>query len=367
MKLKLVLSLAICTFLSSCIKNEALNMEADIVSINVPETIINGQPVINNDNIVVYVKEGVKLDSIDFDFEITPGATVSPSPKTRQNFNKSVVYTVKSEDGRFEKKYRVSFLKYLVPLSFDFENFEIEKTDKFVDFFELIGGVRQNLWASGNRIYAISISGSKAPDAYPTSYTEDAQSGKYALALETKSTGFFGQLLKKPIAAGNMFIGSFDVENGVIKPLEATHFGLPFNQVPVKLTGYFKYTPGKQMTNSDNKPIEGEDEGDIYAVLFNKAEVMANNPKVSWLDGRNVFTDPSIVAIARIASAKRTPGTTFARFEAPFEFKKPLVKGEVDANVYSLVIVASSSKEGDLFKGAVGSRMIVDNLKIEVK
>lgn len=342
-------------------------MEADIVSVNVPEALINGQPVINNDDIVVYVKDGVKLDSIAFDFEITPGATVSPLPKTKQDFNKSVIYTVKSEDGRFEKKYRVSFLKYLVPLAFDFENFEIDKTDKFTSFFELNNGVRQDLWASGNKIYAISISGSKAPDAYPTSYTEDAQSGKYALALETKSTGFFGQLLKKPIAAGNMFIGSFDVENGVIKPLEATHFGLPFNQIPTKLTGYFKYTPGKQMTNADNKPIEGEDEGDIYAVLFNKAEVTANNPKVSWLDGRNVFTDPSIVAIARIASAKKTEGTTFVRFEAPFTYKKPLTKTDIDANVYSLVIVASSSKEGDLFKGAVGSRMIVDNLKIEVK
>ena len=367
MRIKRLLILAISVVLTSCIKQEALHMEADIVSVEVPEALINGHPVIHNDQIVVYAKEGADLKDVPFKFGLSAGASARPASGTKQDFNKSVIYTVRSQDGRFEKKYIVSFLRYLVPLNFDFERFSLDKTYSFTSFYEENNGARQEIWASANSLYSLFITDPKVPNAYPMSYTEEAQTGKYALALETKSTGFLGAMFNKPIAAGNIFIGSFDAQIATIKPLEATHFGLPFNQIPDKLSGYYKYMPGKQMTNMASEPIAGEDEGDLYAVMFNKAEVTAGNPQVSWLDGSNVFTDPSIVAIARLVSVKKTGGSGFVYFEAPFKFKKPLTKGEVDANVYSMVIVASSSKKGDIFEGAVGSRMIVDNLKIEVK
>lgn len=37
----------------------------------------------------------------------------------------------------------------------------------------------------------------------------------------------FGGLVGMPIAAGNLFIGSFDVNNAMSNPLQATKFGLP--------------------------------------------------------------------------------------------------------------------------------------------
>ena len=56
----------------------------------------------------------------------------------------------------------------------------------------------------------------------------------------TRSTGFFGQIAGMPIAAGNLFIGSFDVNNAMSNPLKATKFGLPFRHVPTYLAGYYK-------------------------------------------------------------------------------------------------------------------------------
>lgn len=41
----------------------------------------------------------------------------------------------------------------------------------------------------------------------------------------------FGGLVGMPIAAGNLFIGSFDVNNAMSNPLQATKFGLPFRHV----------------------------------------------------------------------------------------------------------------------------------------
>ena len=49
-----------------------------------------------------------------------------------------------------------------------------------------------------------------------------------------------------PIAAGNLFIGSFDMLNASTNPLSATRFGTPFYNKPLRLTGYYKYKAGEQ-------------------------------------------------------------------------------------------------------------------------
>ncbi len=49
-----------------------------------------------------------------------------------------------------------------------------------------------------------------------------------------------------PIAAGNLFIGSFDMLNAITNPLSATRFGTPFYNKPLRLTGYYKYKAGEQ-------------------------------------------------------------------------------------------------------------------------
>ncbi|MCQ4905881.1 PCMD domain-containing protein, partial [Odoribacter splanchnicus] len=48
-----------------------------------------------------------------------------------------------------------------------------------------------------------------------------------------KSTGQVGETVKIPIAAGNLFLGSFYVNNAVQKRLKATRFGLPFGKIPL--------------------------------------------------------------------------------------------------------------------------------------
>ena len=71
----------------------------------------------------------------------------------------------------------------------------------------------------------------KTADDYPTFQIANGKNGK-CLSLVTRSTGFFGGLVGMPIAAGNLFIGSFDVNNAMSNPLQATKFGLPFRHVP---------------------------------------------------------------------------------------------------------------------------------------
>jgi len=103
--------------------------------------------------------------------------------------------------------------------------------------------------------------------------------------LETKLTGAFGAMFKKPIAAGNLFIGAFDTGPVLTDSLSATQFGLPFNQIPLALEGYYKYSPGATVTDENMKPVNTKDSCDIYAVFYNRKQLMDSqsdpNKKVS--------------------------------------------------------------------------------------
>ena len=70
----------------------------------------------------------------------------------------------------------------------------------------------------------------KSPIDYPTVRSENGYSGK-CVKLETRDTGSFGSMVKMYIAAGNLFIGNFDVTKalaGQEGALKATTFGFQF-------------------------------------------------------------------------------------------------------------------------------------------
>ena len=49
------------------------------------------------------------------------------------------------------------------------------------------------------------------------------------LKLSTRSTGGMGAMMNMPMAAENLFIGTFDTMSALSDPLKATQFGLPFD------------------------------------------------------------------------------------------------------------------------------------------
>ncbi|WP_312696884.1 PCMD domain-containing protein [Sphingobacterium mizutaii] len=366
--------LGVVFFISSCIKDEAKNMEADITQVSIADSLINVKPIINNRNVVIYVKPGkVDLKEFALDFDLTPGATSQPAAGSVQDFSAPVFYEVTSEDGQYTKQYSVTLLESSVPEKFDFELFKHDEQKKWIYFYEDVEGIQQELWASGNSGFALTAGSNPTEKSYPTQATDDAkyvQSGKYAAYLETKSTGFLGSLVKKPIAAGNLFIGSMFTKS--IIDIQ-TRFGLPFNKIPVSMTGYYKYVPGKKVIDMNGKEVNVTDECDIYAVLFDRVALMqaTANDKVdagrTWLNDKDVLTSPQIIALAQLKETSATKGDGLVKFDLPFEFKKEYSQRDADAYRYSIAVVLSSSKNGAIFQGAVGSKLIVDEVKINVR
>ena len=361
-------------FISGCIKDEAKNMEADITQVSIADSLINVKPIINNRNVVIYVKPGmVNLKGFALDFDLTPGASSVPAAGSVQDFSAPVFYEITSEDGQFKKQYSVSLLESSVPETFDFELFNQDEKKKWIYYYEDVEGVHQELWASGNSGFALTAGSNPTEKSYPTQATDNpayVKSGKYAAYLETKSTGFLGSLVKKPIAAGNLFIGSMYTKS--IIDIQ-TRFGLPFNKIPMSMTGYYMYEPGAKVIDMNGKEVKVTDECDIYAVLFDRVALMkgtANDevdPGRTWLNDKDVLTSPYIIALAQLKDTGATKGEGLVKFDLPFVYKKEYNQIDADAYRYSIALVLSSSKNGAIFQGAVGSKLIVDEVKINVR
>src|SRR5574344_92192 len=340
---------------TSCIKKEAPNAEADIISIKVPQEILKVDPVIQNKSIMVMVKGGTSLTAIAPDFELTPGATINPPGKTVRDFSNPQQYTVTSEDGKWQKIYTISFVDAELETRFNFED-TLKRNTKYYIFVEKDAGHTIMEWGSGNSGYAIT-GVPKSPEEYPTLQSIEGRTGK-CLKLVTRSTGSFGAGVGMPMAAGNLFIGTFDVLNGLSNPLKATKFGMPFKYNPTYLSGYYKYTAGSTYSEGGKVVAGKKDMFNIYAMFFETDESLQN------LDGTNQLSHKNIISSAQIDNAEET--TQWKRFEIPFILRdgKSIDPVKLAAGKYSLAIVFTSSIHGDVFNGSEGSTLMIDDVEV---
>ncbi len=349
---------------TSCIKEEAKNAEADIVSCIVPEGILMRNPVITNNSITLYANERANINNLALHFTLTPGATIIPANDSALDYSTPQEFTIYSEDGQWSKKYIVSVIGGLATVAdkFDFEDarFATFPNDpSYSATYQLFYSKRSDgtdmEWGCGN--YGFSIIKKKAAyDEYPTYQSNDGYKGK-CLALVTRSTGKMGEMFGSPIAAGNLFIGTLNASN-LLDAVKATRMGIPFNKVPKKLSGYYKYKRGDVYTDKKGNIIDKEDTFDIYAILYE------TDDNVEYLDGTNSLTSPNIVMMARIEDKKESD--EWVPFSIPFILKpgKSIDMDKLSSGKYNFSIVLSSSIDGAYFNGAVGSTLFVDEMEL---
>ena len=371
--LTFIFSLLACHFLcSSCIKDEPKNMECDVVEawvegdglaqyfIRESDMHISDVPS-GEERLTFIVRDLNTLPAMPVQFTLTPGATVSPANGSSQDFtNGPVTYTVTSEDGQWHRTYIVDFREATLPSNkYDFEDFELSANGHYYLWYYMSdNGSVERIWASGNEGYMIACPNTAATD-YPTVPDENGVDG-YCIKLTTRSTGSWGRTFKKPIAAGNFFLGAFDSQYSLTNTLKTTLMGIPYTKEPVKVTGYYKYSPGEVFTDKDSQPVEGRiDEPSIYSVLYLNHDEQGNE---IMLHGDDVLSSPYIVRKAQVASLP--PTGEWQRFEMTFQGSDPIDYELLANRGYNLAMVFSSSKTGDLFEGALGSTLYVDKVEI---
>lgn len=334
---------------SGCIKDEPPNIEVDILDVvSSQEGVLT--VVYHNDAVDVYVAPNVDPSELMFDIKVSEGAVIAPDPSEIVGYQTPRTFSVTSEDGAWTKRYTVRVRLGRMPTSFSFERWIQPERMRYMipvepspsdpdDYMEI--------WACGNEAYNFLTNKNDDYRAFPTQPTPDAASGSMALMLVTRLTG----QIDKPIAAGNLYLGQFDAS--LRDPRESTMFGLPFMSRPLRLKGKYKYNSGGKTFFSGS-----DDKCRIYAALYRM------NENSRHLNGYSVKDSPDIVARAEIEDGSSTPGSGYVAFDLPFEYSAPVDETVLAEGGYGLVIVFSSSVKGDVYDGAPGSVLYIDDVEI---
>lgn len=375
----LLLAVVMTAGLSSCIKEEALNSECDITQVSLhvdnPQNTFYQltdtlQTVLSTDSVITF---DVRRDH-DADLSmLTPALQVTQGAKvvmTSSNVDKDMGgvwnYRVTSEDGIWHRDYKVAIRPVARmtndTVKFDFEHYELEPKGHYYVWHILRNdGTSAGDWANGNPGFNLSM-GSAKPDEYPTTPLTNGYDGA-AVKLTTCSTGPFGAMVNKRIAAGNLFIGTFDMKSALTDAMKATHFGQVFDRQPMTLTGYYTYQPGTTFQDpKGNAVADRTDQAAIYAVLYRNHDDKGN---AVTLYGDNVKTSPLIIAIADMGMVK--PAKEWTPFSIDFKYLSDIDLDLLKQRGYSLTIVFSSSADGDQFEGAIGSTLCVDKVRLVCK
>lgn len=404
------------TFLvSSCIKDELPNAECDIRKatihlprpqdyfVNLADTTASILPSFTSDVIsFTGIKSTGRYNGLTPTFTISEGAVMFPQQGTLRDFSdgKQQPYYVIAEDtkakypypdmnnaqavaeyeaaldnavknGEHVRKYFVQFVPSDIEMAdiieYNFDRFFLEKGGKYFEWCDLYEGRERAIqnWATANS--GISIPrGDLKPQDYPTSpiTTGGVDGGPY-VKLTTTSTGDSPLTASMPLAAGNLFLGEFDIRKGLTETLAATRFGANslLGRKPLMFTGYYQYTPGPDYTNVKKEVIAGKiDAPAIYCVIYLNKDKDGNTV---ILNGSDVESNPNRVALAEVTDwIYTTQQSGWIAFEKEFTWFQNLDEDILKAHGYNFAIVCSSSKDGATFSGAVGSTLLVDNFRI---
>ncbi len=367
-----LLTALLCT---SCFGDEPAGCEADIetATLHVPapqdfffQLTDSLQVVFSTDSVITFAVRGdADVTALAPEFTLSAGATISPANGSTHDFSQeAVIYTVTSQDGKWQRCYRVNIVPTIVTvadtLHFDFEHFELEPATRHFYMWHntLPDGTLGNDWATANDGFRISMS-TALPEDYPTTPLLEGYDGA-AVCLTTRDTGPFGRMANKRLAAGNMYLGSFDLKIAMSDHLHATRFGIPFTDRPDRFTGYYTYQPGETVQDFYGNPIAGRvDSANVYAVFYRNHDATGQE---AVLFGDNVLTSDLIVAVANMGYV--TPTTTWTPWDVKFVYREEVDEQLLANRGYSLAIVFSSSGAGGSFIGAIGSRLCVDKVRL---
>ncbi|WP_307759522.1 PCMD domain-containing protein [uncultured Mediterranea sp.] len=370
MKVKQLLScFLLAASLFSCIQDEALNVEAAIDACTGPDVQLASINPMNR-TVDIYISRSTDLSKLELNFTLPEGATIQADeplaqdapPKYDFSSQAKRSFTVTAEDKEYTAVYEIAPIISELPTVYHFDELKNAAQTKYHTLMEFQypssgSDFRVMEWCSGNPGFDMTGEAKVAAD-YPTVQAPDGIS-RQCVKLETKSTGSFGAMVKMYIAAGNLFIGSFELES-LAEAAKNTHFGYPFYQIPKELKGYYKYKRGAQFQVGKDIVTDRQDYCDIYGVMYE------SDDQVDFLDGTNSLTSPNIVLLARAEPSSYAETDEWTEFTLPFVAQngKTIDEAKLKAGKYKLSIVFSSSVEGAIFNGAIGSTLYIDEVKL---
>ncbi len=294
----------------------------------------------------VLVFSSVNLDlnsfplSLNPQITVSPGASVSPSSGSLVVFDDPedfVKYTITAQDGKGSEEYIFTIRDNQIPNA-GFENWFEEIGMNSQPFLQPGKYLESSVWTTtnmGTSIYSI----------YGTTPFQD---GNNKMAkIETVET------VAIPFVAGAMYLGEFDLNAAIGdpgNPAAAAKLGIPFFAKPTAIQLHYSFESGDQLIQAVLKDpgnlfggfdifnLEGTDKFAIKAVLEKRTGDMV-----------------TIIAQAEFESDQETD--TMTELKMDMEYLS-------DDDPTHFHISFSPSVDGGMFKGAIGSSLIIDELKM---
>jgi len=272
-------------------------------------------------------------------FSLPVGATSIPASGetvTLNSLDDRLKYTITAEDGT-KVDYYVVVRDNQLPNS-GFEDWFTTTGMDGASYKEPGKSAATTVWATAN--YGTSIYG-----VYCTTPVVDG--GNTEVQIKT------GETSTVPVTAGTIFTGKFDI-NGAIDhptdPRKATLFGIPFSLRPDSIKFRYKFQPGSHY---------------IHATLKNPSNIFGGFT-ISDIPGTDKFT-----AFAILEKRDGTDVLETGRAEIISSDSQDVMKEISLPFVYSsgekpthISVVFSSSKDGDVYTGAVGSILTIDDVEL---
>ncbi len=221
----------------------------------------------------------------------------------------------------------------------------------------------RSFWDSGNHGSATMKTNVTEPDG------DVKHDGNYSIRMRSEFVGVAlgGNKIGK-FAAGNVFSGRYLDTNGTDGELG---WGRPFASRPKALRGYVKYSPVEVNCEGTkyNKPKGYQDQGIIYIAILDGSTVdfTTTKSKERYTEFPVIIQTKEVRLFDKNASnvlaygekiLDATPGDGMIEFEIPLEYSNASVKAG------HIMIIASSSKQGDYFIGGEGSTLWLDDLEL---
>lgn len=347
-KKTIILAVLIMFSITACIKEDHFGKSSynDIIQFTVPLQL--GSSVINQDSLVIRIAVSQELDIknlVPTMIRISNFATLSPAASAAQDFSQPVKYTVTSENGNSST--------YTVYITTNEPKIQVNNSG-LQHWYQTTAGYLQpdynkndSTWATGNA--GVNMFG------YANVTPVSRSANDTAARLETLALGPLAQAMGLGLGAGSLFTGTFKLN--LSNPSASSKFGTPFIARPDSFSVEYKYLPAIGMINGSGQAIPGNDSADLCVMLEDRSSGIIKRVATAWFRTAQTVPDWTLLKL----KLNYGPLVSPAHYEVP---KSPSIWGTGQETPTHIVVIFVSSAQGDIFEGAPGSLLYIDDFRL---
>jgi hypothetical protein len=267
-------------------------------------------------------------------------------------------YVVIAENGE-EREYSIN-IDVTVPRLYSFDKWIYSKGGN--QGYYIPSGLNSR-WTSGNEgiSSALALLGrnSNDPKSYPT--RDSVVDGKNAVLMETIQGGVITFMNKDiPLFSGNLIFGNFNFQKALLgDELSATELGHIYPARPKVVKGYYKYKEGPGDFKDSSQTIFSKPDSCNMSVRFYRSDLQSGGD--TTLTVGNIKESDLVIAEAYKEDCE-TDGDDFKLFELTLEYKS---LPDFTNHRYKLAISFAASRDGDVYAGKIGTKLIVAEIEFE--